>query len=289
MNILNTSTTKELYKEWILENYPLIWKQITTEYQQNRNGGRVWMLDAANYLFQTAQVRWAVDPVYSALFVSAPDDVANDLQGLDLVLLTHLHGDHFDVSLLKQLCRCEHLVIAVPEFMSEALLAEVDDVECDLRIVSSGSIITVGDLKATAFDSIHFDEPGDDGKSIGCNELGWLIEVDGKRILMPCDVRNYKLYHQLSDSGHINWLFAHLWLGRGKSIVFDKEDLDNYCRYVGHFHADNVCFTHLHEISRELDDYWSFTHAGLVMDRLLAFNPGMRSMAVRTGQGVTLW
>lgn len=288
VHIFDVSATKKLYREWILENYSLIWKQITSEYRQANDTNTVWLMDAANYLFRTAGIGWTVDPVYCAPSVSAPDNAADNLQGLDLVLLTHLHGDHFDASLLKQLCLRENLVIAVPEFMSEALLSAVDVVNCDLRIVSSGNIITVGNLKATAFDSIHFDEPADSGETMGCSELGWLIEVNEKRILMPGDIRNYNLNHQLPNFGHIDWLFAHLWLGRGKAMTFEEDDLNNFCRFVGHFQADNLCFTHLHEISRNPEDYWSFTHAGLAMDRLLAIHPETRTMAARTGQRINL-
>ena len=289
MNILNASTTKEVYREWVLANYHLIWKQVTSEYQQNHDGGRLWLLDAANYLFQTAGVRWAIDPAYCAPFIFAPDGAADALQCLDLVLLTHIHPDHFDLSLVKQLCRREDLIIAVPDFMSEALLAKVDVVNCDLRIVNSETIITVGDLKATAFESIHFNESFDGDAVIGCDELGWMIEVDGKRIMMPVDVRNYNQLHQFPDFGHIDWLFAHFWLGSGKAISFEEKEMDDFCRFICHFNSSHVCFTHLYEISRDPDNYWTFMHTGIAMDRLSATNPEMQTTVLRTGQKIKLW
>ncbi len=65
--------------------------------------------------------------------------------------------------------------------------------------------------------------------------------------------------------------------------------MSDFCRFVTDFDADNVVFAHLHEVSRDPDNYWSYMHAGLIMDHLLMLKPEIHAVALRTGQKVTLW
>lgn len=59
---------------------------------------------SANYLFRTANVRWAIDPLrLRQRLPGAPEMPAADLKDFTFVLLTHSHGDHLDLELMRQL------------------------------------------------------------------------------------------------------------------------------------------------------------------------------------------
>ena len=282
--------SKAAYRDWVLANYPALWDRATDAYRRadGRDGGRVWLLEAASYLFRTAGVCWAVDPAYSAHFVPTPPDAAADIPDLDLMLLTHQHADHVDRTLIRQFAAREGLILAVPDSMVDLLREELRGARCVVEVVRSGDCVNVGALSATAFASMHFERAADGSGQTGVPELGWLVEVQGQRILLPGDVRTYAP-DVLPDFGPVDWGFAHVWLGRGRSLTFDEADLDRYCRYVVGLNAAHVCLAHLLEISRDEHNYWSFAHAGLVAGRLLALSPLTEVTIARAGQQVELW
>ena len=286
-NLLRSAEMKNKYSACLLERYPSIWKGVSSECA-NAGASALWMLYAANYLFRTGTVRWAVDPVYSAHFIDVPENVAEDLSFLDLVLLSHLHADHCDLKLLAQLCRNEKLVMTIPEHMVERVLPNLGTPKCDIRIVRPGDTVEVQGLRATAFESLHFDETTYNGEKFGCDETGWLVEVDEMRILMPGDVRDYSMNRKLPDFGHIDLLLAHLWLGRGKALNFSEEDLIRFIDFVASFDADKACIAHLNEISREPEDYWTLAHAGLIMHHALSKFPEIRFNPLVTGEKMCL-
>lgn len=71
-----------------------------TDWKHSVDGGHCWLLNAAGYLMYTDGVRWAVDPAYGPHIMPTPELAGDDLSNLDLVLLTHTHSDHFDLTLL---------------------------------------------------------------------------------------------------------------------------------------------------------------------------------------------
>ena len=286
-DLLKPAEMKDEYSEYLLARYPSIWSEATSECADS-GASALWMLYAANYLFRTGSVRWAVDPVYSAHFIDVPENASEDLSFLDLALLSHLHADHCDLALLAQLCRNEKLVLAVPDHMEEWVLSRLEKPKCDIRVVRPGDTVEVKGLRATAFESLHFDETPHNGEKFGCDETGWLVEVDDKRILMPGDVRDYSMNRKLPDFSHVDLLLAHLWLGRRKALDFGEEDLIPFIDFVASFDADKVYLAHLNEISREPEDYWTLAHAGLVMHHALSKFPEIRVSPLVTGEKICL-
>jgi hypothetical protein len=271
------------YKNWIINNYPAIWSRITADYRQNAGGGRAWLIGPANYLFQTEGIRWAVDPVYSSLFIDTKPNAAADIADLDMILLTHPHRDHFDTPLLQQFCRRKGLILAIPDFMVDDFLAEQPIINCDLRVITAGQEIDLGGLKAQSFNSLHHNH-------INSNEpeLGWFVKVKEKTILLPGDIRNYDSC-QLPCFETVDHYFAHVWLGYRSAHSFNGDDLDAFCQFVSSFSPSRVYLSHLLEISRDCDDLWSFSHAGRIMDHFLCRHPEIELLTTRTGQRLELW
>jgi L-ascorbate metabolism protein UlaG (beta-lactamase superfamily) len=288
-DLLDSATMKDEYALWLLENYPSMWKYSISDCRSDDDSAALWMLYSSAYLFRTAGVRWTVDPVYSEWSLENPLSAADDLDFLDLVLLTHEHADHCDLPLISRLCRRKELTLVVPSHLEERVLGNAEIVNCDFRVVSPGDIIIVKGLKATAFDSLHFDENPQPGDPVGCEETGWLVEVDDRRLLFPGDIRNYSLWCDLPDFGAIDFLFAHLWLGRRKAMTFTDSDLNSFAKFVASFRAQNVFLAHLCEISRVPEDYWTLKHAELAADRISTISPGTETTPLVTGRRINLW
>jgi len=63
-----------------VEGYPAIWEQIVAQWQKAETDA-AWLTYSANYLFHTAGVHWALDPLslFSRLSLPNPMNFANDL------------------------------------------------------------------------------------------------------------------------------------------------------------------------------------------------------------------
>ena len=42
--------------------YPALWRRFIREWREEKSGNNAWLMYAANYLFNTGGVRWAMDP-----------------------------------------------------------------------------------------------------------------------------------------------------------------------------------------------------------------------------------
>jgi hypothetical protein len=47
----------------VMAAYPALWSQMIMEWHQPGSEDRAWLMCSANYLFRTANVRWAIDPL----------------------------------------------------------------------------------------------------------------------------------------------------------------------------------------------------------------------------------
>src|SRR5512133_564724 len=85
--------------------YPGVWSRMVADWKSASSEDAAWLIYSANYLFRTAGVRWAMDPLTLNQRVPAAPDVnlKPDLKGLAFVVLTHAHKDHLDLDLLRQL------------------------------------------------------------------------------------------------------------------------------------------------------------------------------------------
>jgi len=88
---------------------------------------RFWLTYSANYLLHTAGVKWAIDPYSLFTRVGGGEQPAfsDDLNTLQLVVLTHSQSDHLDLNLIAAI---QDLPIywVIPEFLLAKVNAFID-------------------------------------------------------------------------------------------------------------------------------------------------------------------
>ena len=251
----------ESLKQAALSRFPSLWREILHGWNDGSGSDRLWLMYSANYLLQTAGLRWAIDPVRLAhRLPGAPEmDFAADLKDLSLIVLTHRHEDHLDLELIHTLRRLEaHWVVP------EVILEQVRSAGIPLKRIIVPCMLepmNLGGLVLTPFEGLHFDpQPG---SRHGVPAVGYLAEFNGKRWLFPGDTRHYDA-GKLPDFGEVDGLVAHLWLGRGSARIKPPPLLDEFINFCLALQPRRIVITHLNEFGRETADLWDMHHAKLV-------------------------
>ena len=241
-----------------------------------------WLMGAANYIFSINGVRFAVDPMFNTprsgeTFRQVGQRAIRLLDACAFILITHEHVDHFDPRLMES---CRRAQWFVPAFLAAQLPKGMRNV----TLLRGGDRFQIGAFQITAFDSLHYDA----GTDIGVPELGYFIEAGDKRLLMPGDVREYDA-GKLPRFDDVTHFFAHVWLGRGNALNWPCGDYpEQMARFVCAFRPTHVYLTHLLEAARGEKDLWTYAHAGLVTDAVLALDPGLRVRTPLLGETVSL-
>jgi L-ascorbate metabolism protein UlaG (beta-lactamase superfamily) len=234
--------------------YPSIWKKVIAEWKSTDAGDCAWLTHSANYLLNTAGVRWALDPLAlpARLPGMTPPNYAGDLDQLQLIVLSHAHHDHLDLDLVKAL-QGQPLFWVIPDFMLDTLMQSVSIPLERVIVPEPGSRICIEGLTLTPFEGLHM--RGDNGIA----EMGYLAEFNGLRWLFPVDTRLFDI-QRLPDFGRLEGVFAHLWLGKAGAQVDPPPMLEEFCAFFGAFNAGRLVITHLNEYGRDVTELWDETH-----------------------------
>ncbi|MCU0489178.1 MAG: MBL fold metallo-hydrolase [Anaerolineales bacterium] len=276
-------------KQQAAAEYPALFDRIVVEWNQPGPEDRAWLMYSANYLFRTAGVRWALDPLTMGRRVPgipAPD-LSQALGKLDFVMLTHRHADHLDPALLKALC---HLPIqwVIPEFLLPEVQAQVALPEERIIRPQPLQSFELYGLRILPFPGLHWDaSPGKEGQPQGVPAMGYRVEFNRKSWLFPGDTRQYRS-DRLPRLGAVNGLFAHLWLGRASALLDPPPLLDPFCRFCLDLQPDQLVLTHLEEFGRQADDTWELWHARRVISRLQELAPRLPVSTARMGESIIL-
>jgi L-ascorbate metabolism protein UlaG (beta-lactamase superfamily) len=132
--------------------YPGHWQRLLADWRAEGDDA-AWLIYAANYLFRTAGMRWVMDPItlWARLRMKVPVNLVADLAGLDFLVLTHRHADHYDARLLEALAILPILWV-VPEFMLADLHRDVSAVALSAvgnSLSIPGSLIWTGFVFST--------------------------------------------------------------------------------------------------------------------------------------------
>jgi len=242
--------------------YPQMWQRFITEWRAEEPSNAAWMMYSANYLLRTAGLRWAMDPF--SLSERLPGlhrpDFARDLAPCQVIVLTHAHNDHLDLTLLHALQRLP-LQWVIPSHTLDKVLEHIDLPASRVIIPQNSVPMRFGGVTLTAFDGLHLHG------NHGVPATGYLVEFGGQRWLFPGDTRVYDA-SLLPRFGVLDGCFAHLWLGRACAAMPDPPQLEPFCAFLRALNPKRVVVTHLREVGRDENDYWDDWHFQLVKERL---------------------
>jgi hypothetical protein len=251
-------------KATALEQYPAMWRSMITEWQRPVRQERVCLMCAANYLFRTNHVGWALDPLTlkQRLPEAAEMDLVHDLEGLSFVLLTHRHKDHLDLNLVHQLSG-----LPIQWVVPEDLLERVEQAGLSRKKIILPRPMEPLELEGhtiTPFDGLHWqnDPTRPEGRR-GVPAMGYLVEFNQKRWLFPGDVRTYDI-NLMPSFGPIDGAFMHLWLGRGSALSEEPPLLEAFGRFCGNLNSRRIIVSHLNEYGREISELWDEDHIRLI-------------------------
>jgi hypothetical protein len=234
--------------------YSNLWDKIITDWKASDAGEHAWLTYSANYLLNTAGVRWGLDPL--ALPARLPGmlspNYARDLDRLQLIVFSHAHHDHLDFHLMSALQGLP-LLWVIPEFMLELILKNVSIPAERIIVPKPACRIDVESLGLTPFEGLHIRDQN------GVPEMGYLVEFSGKRWLFPGDTRLFDAA-RIPEVGHLDGVFAHLWLGKAGAQIDPPPMLEEFCAFFGAFNTGRLVITHLNELGRDLNDLWDETH-----------------------------
>ncbi len=262
--------------------YPAIWDRIIAEWKSTVTGDHTWLTHSANYLLNTAGVRWALDPL--ALPARLPGltspDYARDLNHLQLIVLSHAHNDHLDQNLVSALQGLP-LRWVIPEFMLDTVMKAASIPSERIIVPKPGSRICFEDLILTPFEGLHMRDQN------GIPEMGYLAEFNGNRWLFPGDTRLFD-YSRLPDFPHLDGVFAHLWLGKAGAQIDPPPLLEEFCTFYGAFNTRRLVITHLNEFGRDVTELWDETQYRSVVRVFRQNRPGIQVEMGLTGDKIDL-
>jgi L-ascorbate metabolism protein UlaG (beta-lactamase superfamily) len=244
----------------VMAAYPSLWEQMIKEWRQPGSDDRAWLLYSANYLFRTAGVRWAMDPIrLRHRLPGAPEMPVADLKNLSFVILTHQHGDHLDLDLLRQL-QAYPIYWVVPAPVLEVVEAEFKLPMDRVIVPRVMQPIEIYGMRITPFEGLHWEKQAGIDELRGVPAMGYLVEFNGRRWLFPGDTRSYDA-SRLPFLGPVDGVFAHLWLGRAGALLEPPPLLDEFCKFFLALQTKRIIVTHLEEFGRDASDYWDKKHA----------------------------
>jgi len=262
--------------------YPGLWSQVTRAWRDQVDGNFAWLTYAANYLFSFKGFRWALDPFslsYRVGGVPVPD-YRQDLTGISLIVLTHAHNDHLDMSLVKALADTP-VQWVIPHYVLEKIETELKLPREQVIVPRAGEEIELGPLRLLPFESLHMNGVH------GVPETGYLVKFDDQRWLFPGDIRSYD-FDRLPPFGRLDGVVAHLWLGKARAMDEKPPLLQVFCDFFIRLNTRRLVIAHLNEFGRDERDQWCERHFELVQEEFTRRNPAMQVEKAVMGERIVL-
>lgn len=242
--------------------------------------------NSSSYLFSTGATLWAIDPVYSVWEDYTGEEYEAFAAGMEqfgTVIITHCHSDHLDVRLLRRLIAAGRTRIIITAAIADMFFRLSGLTRNNVIVLDDGAAAEVDGIKITGYAGYH-SEPDTEGYPSG----SFLVALpDDVTLFFPVDIRDYSLPPP-RGLPPIDYLFGHVWLGRGRSHHADFPLADAFCRFMLRFAPAHLVLSHLCEISRDIDSMWLPRHAALIKDRMAGLSPETVVAAPHFGSLLTL-
>jgi hypothetical protein len=162
---------------------------------------------------------------------------------------------------------------------------------CDAFVGNAGhGIIREKDhIHIVPFEGLHWESTIKDGIAglKGLPATSYMVEFNGKRWLFPGDVRTYDI-DAMPGFGHIDGVFAHLWLGRKSALIETPPLVNAFCDFYTALKPKRIIVTHLEELGRNALDYWDDSHYRMVQQRFQEIAPEIEVSCAHAGDEIFL-
>jgi len=258
----------------IIEHYPTVWRRMVAAWQRNAYKDGFWLMYSGNYLFRTAGIGWALDPLALPHRLGQKHDlpIAEDLADLSFVLLTHDHADHLDIALINALAS-KPIRWIVPHHLLNRVINDTHLVHEQITVAHALQPLHFDNICVTPFDGLHKNLPA----------MGYLIEYANRKLLFPGDTREYDS-SRLPDFGIVDVLFAHVWFGKACALRENPPLFRAFCEFCLALHPRRIALTHLYEVARAPEDYWTSQHARQAAQDLQQMTPEIEVCLPAFGQ-----
>ena len=251
-----------------MDDFSKHWASLREELEHGTKDG-MCLLHHASYLMRSAGALWIVDPLLDDdEHEEADEEMARLLKDTELVLLSHLHSDHFDERFLELMARTKALIV-VPDFTPEESIGRLRAAGGNVRTVTDGDTVDTGHLHVSVFRAMHTDTYM--GTTYDIPEYGFRVEANGRNWLFPGDIRDYTAAPELDRD--IDEMIAHVWLGRKNARHVTDDYIKLYSGYFAASGAKRYWLTHLYDRVRSVDSMWTNEHAERVKQGILAVQP----------------
>jgi L-ascorbate metabolism protein UlaG (beta-lactamase superfamily) len=178
----------------LVRRFPNLWQDMINDWSQPGAQDRAWLMYSANYLFRTNNIRWSIDPVrLEHRLAGAPAvDYVGGLGNLSFVLLTHRHGDHLDLDLIRSL-KDLPITWVVPEALLALVQRDVNLSMSQIVVPMALRPVEIQGIRITAFEGMHWEKRSGEptARDRGVPAMGYLVEQGKRRWLFPGDTRTY--------------------------------------------------------------------------------------------------
>lgn len=250
------------------------------------DGVKLGFIHSSSYIFNTYGYCWGMDVAFrnARRLANTPARCAELLRGLDLMIISHGHSDHFEKSTVKALSGT-NIEWVIPDFLYGTAI-DYGILPQKIHVAHSNEELQIGTLTVLPFKSRHF-RP-DTGK--GIEEYGYFITAKGApSMVFPVDVRDFSL-DGMTDIPSADYCFAHVWLGDKSGQKEDYAPVDRrFAEFMLRLSDRCVFLAHLNENGRKDADTWTERHAEIISSKIKELSPATRVIVPKCGEVIELY
>lgn len=265
---------------WHEENYASWWRELIGDFYAD-DSDHFRLIGSSSYLVKIGKMRFALDPVWliPGTFDTLKEELKKDLAGLDFIIFTHEHGDHFNpeqISVLKEL----PVKWLVPNYFDKWFLSS--GVKKDNCIfLAPDMTLEIAGGRIETFDGHHHYLDG----SKGPEELMYVVKSGGKKIFFPADLRDFDpaFIPGKDDFDHV---FLHMYLSRTSGADYPFEEyFTHIAEYAAALPTKHIFLGHLYGFQYGSENrIWNYMHAGMLEDALFCLRPDITLTVPKVGR-----